>query len=63
MHNQMQCCVITYYNVAGLYLLVISSPNGDMYVWFILSNNAIVWNVPERYLWYHKDDKEVNGSR
>ena len=45
----MTCCS------ACLYTLVISSTNGDMYVWLLLSNNAIVWYVLVRYLWLRKE--------
>lgn len=40
---------------ACLYTLVISSANGDMYVWMLLSNNAIVWYVLDEYLWHSKE--------
>ena len=40
---------------ACLYTLVNSSTNGDMYVWLLLSNNAIVWYVLVRYLWHRKE--------
>jgi hypothetical protein len=38
-----------------LYTLVISSTNGDMYVWLLLSNNAIVLYVLVKYLWLRKE--------
>ena len=40
-HNLVSGSQLIYYNVEGLYLLVISSTNGDMYVRVALSNNAI----------------------
>lgn len=49
-HNRVYKGRIIYYNIEGLYGLVISVTNGDMYVWFILSNNAIVKLNGERYL-------------
>ena len=38
-----------------MYTLVISSTNGDMYVWLLLSNNAIVLYVLVKYLWLRKE--------
>src|SRR5688572_14120817 len=40
---------------ACLYTLVISSTNGDMYAWLLLSNNAIVLYVLVEYLWLRKE--------
>lgn len=38
-----------------MYTQVISSTNGDMYVWLLLSNNAIVLYVLVKYLWLRKE--------
>lgn len=43
------------YESACLYTLVNSSTNGDMYVWMLLSNNAIAWYVLVKYLWHIKE--------
>jgi len=40
-------------------MLVISSTNGDMYVWMFLGNNAIAWNVLDKYLWHIKEAKQI----